>query len=115
LVQFRIIQDSDDDQVASLTVPLAVSAPAQIPTDEQPNPDDQPHPPHEGSTFSGVSGSGAMSNTANALLSSSWEPPSTNHSPSFDHFFFEPAHQITLKVRPVTPRQFLPRVRGNCK
>jgi hypothetical protein len=117
LAQFRIIQDSDDDQFASLTVSHAVSAPAHLP-EEKPNPENQPHPPHEGPTFAAISGSGAMVNTNASMMTtvSTWEPaPSQGHT-QMDRFFLEPARQVMLKVGPETPRRpLLPRIRGSCK
>ena len=116
LSQFLVVQDSDDNLVASLTVPPAVPAPARLP-EEKPNPENQPHPPEQGSTFVGISGSGAMSNTAAVTTISSWDPPDPAYSSLAR--IFEPqssARGVMLKIGPVAPqhRPFLPRARRNC-
>jgi hypothetical protein len=108
-------QDSDHSPQASLTVPYDGSAPT-LPAEEQPNPDNQPHPPHQGSTFLGISGSGAMANTNAAMKVNTWEPD-PGYSP-LDQLFESQAsvRGVMLKVGSVTPqlRPFLPRARRNC-
>lgn len=109
-------QDSDHNPVDSLRVPHDGSAPT-IPAEEQPNPDNQPHPPHQGSTFLGISGSGAMANTNAMITVTSWEPPNPAYSPMARIFASESsARGVILKVGSVTPplRPFLPRARRNC-
>jgi hypothetical protein len=109
-------QDSDDNPVASLTVPHNGSTPT-LPAEEQPNPDNQPHPPHQGSTFLGISGSGAMANTNSAMTVTTWEPPDPGFS-SLARLFERQssARGVMLKVGSVAPqhRPFLPRARRNC-
>jgi hypothetical protein len=110
---FLDCQDSDHKQVASLTLPHAGSSPA-LPGEDKPEPE---HPPHEGSTFVGISGSGVMSNTAAVATISSWDPPDPAYS-SLAHIF-EPqwsARGVMLKIGPVAPQHcpFLPRARRNC-
>jgi hypothetical protein len=100
---------------ASLTVPRAVSAPARLPKENMP---EVPHPPHgEGSgelaIFTGISASGMMSNTASAMVSSSWEPPGQSHPP-LDRFFVNPVPHGMLKFGSVTPQRPLPRARRSC-
>jgi hypothetical protein len=100
---------------ASLTVPYAVSVPARLPEESTP---ELPHPPHgEGSgdlvIFTGISGSGMMSNTANAMLSPSWEPPGQSHPP-LDRFFVKPVPHVMLRVGSMTAQRPLPRARRSC-
>jgi hypothetical protein len=99
---------------ASLTVPHAVSVPGRLPEGDTPEP---AHPPHgDGSgellIFTGISTSG-MSNTANASVSTSWEPPSQSHLP-LDRFFVKSVPHVMLKIGSVTRQHPLPRARRAC-
>jgi len=108
-------QDSDAKPMASLTVPHEGPVPT-LPRDEQPNPDNQPHPPHQGSTFLGVSGSGAMANTNATITVTSWEPPDPGYSPLARLFASQSSSSVMLRVGSVTPRHrpLLPLARRNC-
>jgi hypothetical protein len=102
---------------ASLHLAHAAPAPLRLP-DETPEP---AHPPHgEGSgespMFVGVVGaSGAMSNTANAvMMTPSWEPMSYGRF-GFDQTSAPSRHHVTSKVTSATPQRRLPpRVRSSC-
>jgi hypothetical protein len=97
-------------------VPFDGSAPT-LPAEEQPNPHNQPHPPHQGSTFLGISGSGAMANTSSAMTMTTWEPPDPGYSTLARLSERQSsARGVMLKVGSVAPqhRPFLPRARRNC-
>jgi hypothetical protein len=105
-------QDSGDKPGASLTEPHGFSSPV-LPGEERPGPE---HPPHQGSTFVGISGSGAMANTSSAMRVTSWEPPDPGYS-SLDRRFATQsfARRAMLRVGSVPQnRSFLPRTRRNC-